>query len=291
MASSTRSIHRALLACVTVVLGTGACATGPASATPQPPPIEAAQANDHPEDHHLWGMPVLFASTLSAITLRPDQAAIVDSIESELRLEEEPTLGAWRQICNDVADAILAGAIDHSKIDPEIERLIDGVQANRTIAQDAVNRLHDALDHGQRARVAARMRANAEAWQTLNQYDQPQGRGSGADRIHALAEALGLSSTQEVGVRAAVADSLRQSAPVIQEKLKAVRGHAKTVASAFEADTFDARTVDVAKFSADMARLWISLVVGSVEAVLRVVPSELRARFASRFRQVPDTAN
>jgi hypothetical protein len=254
---------------------------------PPPPPSQAPQAEaPSSEARYLWGLPVVFAVSLTEVTLRPDQHAAIDSMTKDLRMDQEPTREAWRQITVDLADEIAAGGVDHAKIDPEIDHLIQGIEANKSSLQDAVARLHATLDPSQRKKLMDVVLARAGSWQELAQFDA---RGP-TDRIHKLEDELGLGPDQRAKVEASATEVMRAQAAAAQAKVVEAAGHSKKVGAAFAADTFDPQAAGVGKNTGDIARLWVKGWLAFVDSVVPILTPAQRGKFAEHLRSLPTGA-
>jgi len=142
-----------------------AAAPAPSAAAPAPAPAAPAapeQKADEHEGHHHRGMAALFTSSLSELTLKPEQKTTIDAAVAELEKLEGSHKDSGKQLMSDIADGIAAGKIDHAKVDADVKAIQKGMQANAAAVQDNVNKIHKALEPDQRKQLVEKMRAKAQ---------------------------------------------------------------------------------------------------------------------------------
>jgi hypothetical protein len=175
------------------------------------------------------------------LQLTDAQKATIHSLEEQLEANEKDTGAAFKALRSDLAAQVRAGAIDQAKVQADEGAAATALQAHIAKEADTINGLHAALDPSQRkaavAAVRARQSGRAEA--------QPGARNAASSediakrRLAHLTRELGLDDAQQQQQVA----SLLAAQPAPKEPRMEERQHRMDVLlTAFEADTFDAKT-------------------------------------------------
>jgi Spy/CpxP family protein refolding chaperone len=273
-------------------VGVGACGSAPASGGPTSgaPSSGAVSAATQPLEapgHPGGVLARMLGASLAEIDLRAEQRTAIESIRTDLRAKMQPVRTVRKQLAGTLADGVAAGAIDHAKLDPQIEALARAMEASKPAIQESMNRLHASLDPQQRRHLVESMKAKASAWREGG--PEGGGRAHMRERFRKMADELGLSHEQRGQIRTRARDQMLGA-----DMRKAREGHPgraqhmRAVGEAFASERFDARTLDVGKNGSDLVRMLSNGVVRFVEVALPVLTPEQRARFAQMVRARED---
>lgn len=180
----------------------------------------------------------------ASLELSDEQKATFEKIGSDLREAEKGEGGDARArmkaMHDELVAGIKAGKLDTAKLDAAKAEVEKAAKEREEREADALNRLHAALDSGQRAKVVEKVRETGEKraarMKTLERSDG--GRAAfGRSRLERFTKDLGLDAEQQKKVDAAL--------PKDDGKWEAAREDAKkrldALLAAFEKDGFDAK--------------------------------------------------
>jgi Spy/CpxP family protein refolding chaperone len=279
---ATAAVAVSAAGCTTTV-GSASADAEQALVAEDPAEVEAAEAPDEREVGHV--LLRMVADSLNEVGLRPDQQQAVAAIRTDLEAATKPVREARLALASSAADGVAAGAIDDAKTEAGVRQLVAALGASKPALQDALNRLHAALDPTQRQLLVERMRARGEA---LRERVADQG-GPGAimrARLKRLADDLALSDSQRAAIRARVRDGLRGAAAEWgPERREQARARVKEIGEAFVRDGFDARTLDVGREAPQAAQKISAALTRFVKATLPELTPEQRAKLATIIRQ------
>lgn len=265
-------------------------ATAPATtaAPTEPPPAPQATAPAAPPDaekhpHHGRGMAQLFVASLAKLDLKADQKAAVDAAVADLEKQGAQHGDVGKQLVSDIADGVAAGKIDRAKTDADIKKLVEAVTATKGGVQEAVNKLHKALDPAQRKKLVEEMRARGEEMRAKGEQKTEEDPAHEA-HLKMLSEALGLSPDQVEKVKAKTKGVMKTQMATMKTNMGAMQKHMKAIGDAFETDKFDAKKVGVGEHAGDMAKTMAKHRIAFVEAVLSVLTPDQRSKFAEHVR-------
>jgi Spy/CpxP family protein refolding chaperone len=238
----------------------GGCAGGsestppPTSATSAASPDDsddvAADLNSHHRHHHHGGVTMFIAMSLESLGVSPEQKAAIEKVQSDLYAKMEPARLAEQNVANVIADGIAAGGADPVKVDAALGAVAAAAGALHEATTDALNQLHDKLTPEQRVALMDKVTANWEVWRTSNAaQEQPgqdlnhDGKVSASEQSHLerLAKLIDLTPDQVTKAQASFA-AKAQAAPVKFDPAQ-VEAHVQELVAAFEAATFDAKTL------------------------------------------------
>jgi Spy/CpxP family protein refolding chaperone len=256
-------------------------APAPEPAAPAAAPAAPPAAEKHP--HHGRGMAQLFVASLAKLDLKGEQKAAVDAAVADLEQQGAQHGDAGKQLVGDIADGVIAGKIDHAKTDADIKKLVDAVTATKAGVQDAVNKLHKALDPTQRKKLVEEMRARGEEMHAKGEQKTEEDPAHEA-HMKMLSETLGLSPDQVEKVKAKTKGIMKTQMVAMKANMGAMQKHMKAIGDAFETDKFDAKKAGVGEHAGDMAKTMAKHRIAFVEAVLSVLTPEQRAKFAEHLR-------
>src|SRR5664279_3803446 len=130
------------------------------SAAPVAPSAVAPAAHHGYKSHH--PMVGMLVAELAQVGIKPEQKAAVDVAEADLEKLGDATKEAQTQLGNDIADGAATGKLDKGKIDADVKKLTQAAESTAAGAQDAVNKLHKALDAAQRKKLVELMHAKGK---------------------------------------------------------------------------------------------------------------------------------
>jgi Spy/CpxP family protein refolding chaperone len=256
------------------------------SQAPNPQGAELAEGQEHREHHH-GGVPGLILMSLKDLDLSVDQQAAVDKIRADLASKMEPAKAAGKDLGETLADGVAAGKVDRAKVDAAIGKLVTQVQGVHDASLTVLDQLHAALNAQQRAKLVDEVQAHWEKWKEAHGRDETDDHQHRSGHLLGLVQELGLSQDQADKIKASFRDKMR-AAP--QDRAhKEVQDHLQAFATAFKADTFDAKKLSGAKAAnGHMARWGATRMARFIEAATPVLTPEQRAKLAQTIRQHAD---
>jgi Spy/CpxP family protein refolding chaperone len=253
---------------------------------------EQAEGEEHRRGHG-GGVVMLVAMSLRDLDLSPDQKAAVEKIRADMIAKTEPMRAAAKDVANTLADGVAAGAVDRSKADAAIDKLVAQAQTIHDASIDAMNRLHAALNATQRAALVDKMQEHFEKWKEANGHEEQDGQPHRSGHLLALAKDVGLSQDQATKIKASFHDMLKANAPdggggqanVQDHQHKEVTDHLQAFATAFKADNFDAHSLGTANAAnGHMARWGATRMARFLEAAAPVLTPDQRTKLAQMIR-------
>ncbi len=288
-----RRINRTFAAflSVAVVAGAaGACSSqsgsagGPAdqAASAQAASADALEASD--DETPARPLEGLLRSSLEDLNLRPDQRSAIEAIRTDLENETRGVHAARQDLAATLADQVAAGRIDDAVIAQKQAAAVQAVRDAKPAMQDALDRLHHALDAAQRRALVDKLRAKGEVLR--DRMDERGGaRGVLRSRIMRLADQLELTAGQRMTIRDRLREEFQRDRRAFDESRRA-QAHARMreIGQAFLSDSFDARALDVGRDAPDLTQKISSAAVRFVKVVVPVLTPEQRAKLASIIR-------
>jgi Spy/CpxP family protein refolding chaperone len=256
------------------------------SATAPPPPAippgpELAEGQEHRE-HHGGLLPLILLS-LKDVDLTADQQASVQPIREDLLAKMEPARAAEKDFANTLADGVAAGAVDRSKADASIGKLVTEVQGLQDASLAAIAKLHDVLNPFQRAKLADELQAHWEKWKEAQGRDEQDDHQHRAGPLGALVAQLGLTQDEAKKIKANFHD--RMKANPQEHAHKEVQDHLQAFTAAFKSDTFDPKKLTGAKAAnGHMARWGATRRARFYEAAAPVLTPDQRTKLAQMIR-------
>jgi Spy/CpxP family protein refolding chaperone len=104
----------------------------------------------------------MLLAEVAQVGLRPEQQAVVDSIQADLDKQTDALKEPRTQLSNDLADGVASGRLDKTKIDGDSKKLAQAAESTVKAVQDAANKLHQTLDAGQRKKLVELIREKTE---------------------------------------------------------------------------------------------------------------------------------
>ena len=188
-----------------------AAAAPPPAAPVSPPPAaqpgagsqgaELAEGDEHRGQHH-GGVLALIAMSIRDLDLTAEQRTAVDKIRTDLVAKMEPARAAGKELAMTLADGVSAGAIDRSKTDAAINKLVTQVQGLQEPSVTALNQLHAALSAPQRAALVEAVQSHWEKWKDAHGRDEQDDRQHRSGHLLALVKQLGLTKEEAEKIKA-----------------------------------------------------------------------------------------
>ena len=263
-----------------------------ASAAPAAPPAaqppsnpqgaEMAEGEEHREHHHA-GVPGLILMSLKELDLSADQQAAVEKIRADLVAKLEPAKAAGNDLANTLADGVAAGKLDRAKDDAAIGKLVTQAQGTHDASLTALNQLHAALTAPQRAKLVDEVQAHWEKWKEAHGRDEADDKQHRPGYLLGLVREMGLTQDQADKIKTAFHDKMKAGPQ--DPAHKEVQDHLQAFATAFKADTFDAKKLSGAKAAnGQMARWGATRRARFLEAATPVLTPDQRTKLAQTIR-------
>ena len=174
---------------------------------------------------------MLVAMSLDDLGLPSDEQARVEAIQADLLSKLRPAAVLERNLDLLLAEGLASTTIDAARVDAALEALAVSSAAAHASAATALVQLHALLTPAQRAAFTDKLEAQWELWKRANTGDQ--------DQVAVVSKDIGLWPAQVDKVREQMAPA-EAAAPLRQDEVK---HHLHQLETAFQADTFDARSL------------------------------------------------
>jgi Spy/CpxP family protein refolding chaperone len=163
--------------------------------------------------------------------------------------------------------------------------------AAHAAATDALNQLHTILTPPQRVALVQKLDAHWQVWQqaNANAEDEPEdGHGRGG-RFAALSHDLGLTPDQVTHIRGSLRGTSGATAGADAPKKldpAELEGHMKAFGTAFEGETFDAKTINNGEgVNGHLAAHGTRRMARFYEAAAPVLTADQRTKLAASLRE------
>jgi Spy/CpxP family protein refolding chaperone len=263
-------------------VATASSAPPVAAPPPNPQGVEIAEGQDHREQHH-GGVLSLLVMSLKELDLSADQQAAVEKTRADLVASMEPARAAEKDYANTLADGVAAGKVDRAKVDASINKLVTQVQTAHDASVTALNQLHATLNAQQRAKLVEELQGHWEKWKEAQGKDEADEKVHRSGHLLALVRELGLTQEQAEKIKASFHDKMK-SGPQ-DHAYKEVQDHLTAFATAFQADSFDAKKVAGGKVADGHIAKWgATRRARFLEAAAPVLTPDQRAKLAQTIR-------
>jgi hypothetical protein len=232
----------------------------PGMATPTPGPDVQA-----PTPH---GFVQIIGEAISEVTLRPDQETAVEALSKQIEPLQIKVDNAENGLLLTLADQVQAGRIDRDALAPRITDYVNARLAVRDELREAVEKLHDLLDSGQREDFADAVEDRV--------YRVRMALLSG-EQLDALAQRLNLDDSQ----KGKISEGLQQIAPALEHERVAIH----RAIEGFRGDTFSVESYLPASQLPEKARARAERLVDLTETITDMLDSEQRNKLAARIRE------
>jgi Spy/CpxP family protein refolding chaperone len=245
-----------------------------------------AEGDEH-RAHHERGVLGLVVMSLKDLDLTADQQATIDKIRADLTTKMEPARAAGKDFAGTLADGVAAGKVDRAKVDASITKLVTEVTNTHDASMAALDQLHAALTPAQRAKLVDEVQGHWDKWKEAHGRDEADDKEHRNGHLLALVRDLGLTADQAEKIKAGFHDKMKAGPQ--DHAHKEVQDHLKAFATAFKADTFDAKKLAGGKAaSGHMARWGATRMARFAEVAAPVLTPEQRTKFAQLIRDRAD---
>jgi len=259
-----KSVVRSIVTLAALGLaGTVPC--GVAGAAQAPPTAEKAPAAPARTAH---GIVQMIGESLGEVTLTADQETIVEALGARVEPLQAVVDEAENALLLALADQIHAGHIDRAALEPQIAAYVSAREALAPELRDALDKLHDALDHEQRADLADALECRV--------HDVRRAIVSG-EKTDELAMKLGLDDKQ----KASVNEILQNLQPGLETEREALH-HA---IEAFRDETFGLEKILPAADVPERARHRAEGIIDATVSISDILTPAQREQLAERLRQ------
>ena len=282
---TTSTGFRGLRTAAAWLLGVAAAAGCGAHANNNPPPSTVATAADddvaglfeHHGYHHHGGVTLFIAMSLETLGVSPEQQAVVEKIRDGLYANMEGARKAEQSLVMSLADGLRASKFDSGKIDGALVKVTAAAAQVDSASADALNQLHAALTAPQRAALVDKVEAHWAVWRRVNAEEVGTGDRRGI-QLSALETDLALTPDQVARINTALGDDIKSVPPLDHERVSA---HLRAFGSAFQAESFDAKTVTTGHGADEQLVRWGAVhLVHVIEAIGSVLTADQRSELA-----------
>lgn len=234
--------------------------------------------------HHHGGYLGFVLAAAETVGVDPEQQAGIDKIKVDFRAKVEPVRLANGGVMKALADQVVAGNVNPANLQPALDGVSAAAGQIHAATADALNQLHTLLRPEQRASLVDKIEAHWTIWKEANAGDQATDNARPDGHIAHLQQELGLSADQVQKTRANLA-SLPGTARGPFD-VTAGEAHMKAFATAFVADTFDAKTLSTADPANTKIASWgANRMVRFYQALTPVLTADQRAKIADKLRE------
>jgi Spy/CpxP family protein refolding chaperone len=285
MPETTKEGPRGLRMAAAWLVGVAAAAAGcGAHASNNPPPSTAATTDDadvaglfeHHGYHHHGGVTLFIAMSLETLGVSPDQRAAVEKIRDVLYANMEGARKAEQSLVMSLADGLRASKFDSGKVDGALVKVTAAAAQVDTASADALNELHAALTPPQRAALVDKVEAHWAVWRRVNAEEVGPGDRRGI-QLSALETDLAMTPDQVAQINTALGDDMKSVPPLDHERVSA---HLRAFGAAFQAESFDAKTMTTGHGDEQLVRWGAVHLVHVVEAMGAVLTADQRSELA-----------
>jgi hypothetical protein len=267
-------------------LGLSACvahapATEVAVAEVQSPDDQAvSELKEHHRHHHHGGIAHFIAMSLDTLGTDAAKRPQVDRIQGDLLACMGPAREIEENLLLLFADGVAAGTINGTRVDETIAQLNTAATPVKDCVNDALNELHSVLSPTEREALVDKVQAHWAVWRQAN-YEAEAGGREGGGRLADLAAELSLTAGQVDQLSSALSTAMVDLPGRFDTKK--VESHVQAFASAFAAESFDARSL-TANANAHLATSGAMRMAIFYETVTPLLTLGQRAKLAEDLR-------
>jgi Spy/CpxP family protein refolding chaperone len=249
-------------------------ACGGSSAEAETAAAAQAGANmDPPEVAHMG----FIREALAKVTLRADQKALVEQLGREADARHEPIAKARADLKAALADQVAAGKIDRAALKPQVDAVLQAIDASRAADRVALGRLHDILDKNQRNQFV-------DAIEDHFHHGGPHHMGGMGMPMKKWASDLNLTDQQRDQIRASIQAKFQGQRDAMKEEFHRMRDQGKAMLESFRQDQFTP-DANAPIFGRDRLERGIGKMIDMAEAAVPVLTPEQRAIAAQKIRE------
>jgi Spy/CpxP family protein refolding chaperone len=215
-------------------------AAGPAEADAEDDE-SSADLKEHHRHHHHGGFAMFIAMSLDSLNTTPEQNAAITKIQAEMHAKMQPAHDAEKGLLSVLADGVGAGKIDRAKVDAAIAKVSSTAAGVHEGVVESLNQLHATLTPEQRTALVDKVEAHFEVWHEANGEDEPAAKDAHGGQLGKLAKELALTPDQVEKIRTSFKTSI--GGGKVHFDSSEAEAHLKALGTAFEAETFDAKTL------------------------------------------------
>jgi Spy/CpxP family protein refolding chaperone len=242
-----------------------------------------ADVKEHHRHHHHGGFAMFIAMSLDLLGTTPEQDASIKKIQTDMRAKMAPARDAEKNLLGVIGSGVSAGKIDKAKVDAAIAKVTAASASVHDAVADSLNQLHATLTPPQRTALMDKVEAHYQVWHEANSDDEPAEKDAHGGHLGHLAKELNLTPDQVEKIRASFKTSMGTAAHPDPAEAEA---HLKAFGAAFEADTFDAKTITTGgPASAHMATWGATRMARFYQAVAPVLTPEQRTKLADSLKK------
>jgi Spy/CpxP family protein refolding chaperone len=256
---------------------------GPAAAPTEDEDDSMAELKEHHRHHHHGGFAMFIAMSLDSLGETPEQTAAIKKIQADMHTKLQPAHDAEKNVLSVLADGVAAGKVDKAKVDVAIAKVSTASAGVHDAFVESLNQLHATLTPPQRIALVDKVEAHFHVWHHANAADEPAEKDAHG-HLGKLAKELSLTPDQVEKIRANFKASIGKS-PVHFDPAEA-EAHLKAFGAAFEAETFDAKTVTTGgPANAHVATWGVTRMAHLYEAAAPVLKPDQRTKLAESLRK------
>lgn len=216
--------------------------------------------------------------------LKDAQKTALDKLDGEMK-PSDTTRAALKDLHADLAAEIKAGKIDLAKLEPRFTAIDKAAQEHQEKEAEALNQLHATLDAAQRKALVAQIRAkqgehDGEAKEHRGDKDA-KGDDWSKRKLEHMTKELGLDDAQQKSVEAILAKSERMTPEQMQAHRDEMKKKMDALLTAFEADTFDAKKLDLSMMPGKKARDGAVRELTELSQIVPILKPEQREKLAA----------
>jgi Spy/CpxP family protein refolding chaperone len=259
-------------------------ASAPASAMPS----ASAMASARPMGmDHRAGIAGMFFRAARAVDLKDPQKATLDKLEDALKTEDSSMKDEMKAMHAEMLAGVKAGKIDNAKVQAHYAAIDKAAQVQQDKQATALNGLHGALDATQRKAVTASLRAKQAEREAAHPmpHAMPGMDGGAADwnkrGLDRMTKDLDLDAAQQKSVAALMAKGEPMTPAAMDAKKADMKKRMDALMTAFEADTFDAKKMDMSMMPGKKMHDMMDKHVQFFAALLPILKPEQREKLAA----------
>lgn len=287
---SLRTAARVALSALLLATAASGCATTTSEEIAKPVATEQAAETAEATAPEHQGVGGVFAAAASKLDLTPQQKQTVDAIKADMQAKSAPVKEAKEAFRAALADGVSRGTIDKQALATPLANLTRAAEAAKPALQDAMNRLHAALNADQRAKLVDLMAQRGE-----DRKERKHDEGGGMrGKMKKMAAELELTDDQiktiktnlraehkeqekeHEGDRAAM-EAKHGDHAAMDGKREEMRARMQKLGEAFKGEAFDAKALDIGKEMpvmatrmAEMTEHFLAIVTPTLTAPQRV---------------------
>jgi Spy/CpxP family protein refolding chaperone len=241
----------------------------------------AAELKEHHRHHHHGGVTRFIAMSLDTLGTDDAKRPQIEQLQRDLHTQMAPAREAEERLQLALADGVAAGTVDAVKVDAAIANLTTAADAAQSTSLDTLNKLHAILSPVERAALVDKVQAHWEVWRQVNHEEEPGGRERGG-RLAELTQEVSLTPDQVTRISAALHTALAG----LSGKFDPKRGeaHVQAFATAFAADSFDAKSIK-SNANGHLASRGATRMALFYETVAPLLTAEQRTKLAAELRE------